>query len=102
MGQALEMCRACQTPRDCDTCIELNEWIMEHMQYRWISVHEKMMPLPCVRVLAVTDGEVCEAYLDYQYSWHRYNGSPIKDVLCEPTYWMPMPKPPKEVGDENA
>ena len=31
MGQALEFCVGCEHPRDCDTCGDLHEWIMEHL-----------------------------------------------------------------------
>ena len=31
MGQALELCVGCDHPRSCDTCVDLHEWIMEHL-----------------------------------------------------------------------
>lgn len=31
MGQALEFCVGCEHPRDCDTCVDLHEWIVEHL-----------------------------------------------------------------------
>lgn len=32
MGQALEMCVSCENKRGCDLCVDLHEWIMEHME----------------------------------------------------------------------
>lgn len=31
MGQALEMCVHCENKRGCDTCTDLHNWIMEHL-----------------------------------------------------------------------
>ena len=31
MGQALKFCRDCESKRGCDTCQDLHEWIMEHL-----------------------------------------------------------------------
>lgn len=31
MGQALKMCANCENKRGCDTCIDLHNWIMEHI-----------------------------------------------------------------------
>lgn len=32
MGQALEMCVHCDNKRGCDSCTDLHEWIMEHLE----------------------------------------------------------------------
>ena len=95
MGQALEMCKGCETPRDCDICIDLHEWIMEHMEPRWISV-EDMKPPMNMRVLAVIRGAVFEAYINSKGLWQRDYYAPSKYGIGEPTHWMPLPEPPEE------
>ena len=60
----------------------------------WISVKERL-PEAGARVL-VAVGAVFEAYIDDAGVWQRYYSSPMKDVLGEPTHWMPLPEPPKE------
>lgn len=32
MGQALSFCSVCETPRDCDNCTDLHNWIMEALE----------------------------------------------------------------------
>ena len=32
MGQALSFCSGCETPRDCDNCTDLHNWIMEALE----------------------------------------------------------------------
>lgn len=111
MGQALEMCKGCKTPRDCDACADLHEWIMEHMEPRWISVEEREPEFPCIcydgvnlisipkniASLTLTSGEkvfVSDVFLEA-----------FPDLLIEELedcthilYWMPVPEPPE--GDE--
>lgn len=31
MSQGLDICTGCETPRDCDICMDLHNWIMEHL-----------------------------------------------------------------------
>ena len=62
---------------------------------KWISVKERL-PEAGARVL-VAVGAVFEAYIDDAGVWQRYYSSPMKDVLGEPTHWMPLPPSPEEV-----
>ncbi|MGN0996533.1 MAG: DUF551 domain-containing protein [Candidatus Ventricola sp.] len=101
MGQALKLCKACRTPRDCDSCIDLHEWIMEHMEPQWISVKDKnpeksrdenddMIPyLTYIPGYRVGIGYYVQPF----ERWVR-NGT-----FANVTHWMPMPEPPKEEQD---
>ena len=62
---------------------------------RWISVKDRL-PEPGERVL-VCIGAVFEAFIDDAGKWQRYYSAPLNEVLGEPTHWMPLPEPPKEV-----
>ena len=59
----------------------------------WISVKDRL-PQPGERVL-VCIGAVFEAFIDDAGKWQRYYSAPLNEVLGEPTYWMPLPQPPK-------
>ena len=64
----------------------------------WISVEERL-PEPGERVLvAVACHFVGEAFVNKSGVWMR-NGFEMD--WCPPTYWMPLPEPPKEVQDGN-
>lgn len=61
----------------------------------WIPVTEQL-PKTGERVL-VCIGAVFEAFIDDAGKWQRYYSAPLNEVLGEPTHWMPLPEPPKEV-----
>lgn len=90
MGQALEMCKGCKTPRDCDACADLHEWIMEHMEPRWISVKDKLPEDD--REYIVFNGNhalIATYWGDGEWIMDSYA---IRDV----THWMPLQEPPEE------
>ena len=68
---------------------------LEAKDPQWISFKERL-PEAGARVL-VAVGAVFEAYIDDAGVWQRYYSSPMKDVLGEPTHWMPLPPSPEEV-----
>lgn len=53
MGQALEMCVDCKNKRGCDTCVDLHNWIMEHLDAEpvrygeWIMLNEHACVCTC-------------------------------------------------------
>ena len=71
-------------------------------QDKWISVKDRL-PQRWKRVLVAAGDfavDVYEAYIDSKGEWMRFN-SPIRaDIGC-PTYWIPLPEPPKEGNDEQ-
>lgn len=94
MGQALEMCVHCENKRGCDTCTDLHNWIMEHLEPKqeWISVKDRL-PEAEERVLVYSyeDGINFGYFLGYE------DGFFIDCVYPnESTHWMPLPEPPKE------
>lgn len=36
MAQALKMCVGCLTPNGCSDCLDLHEWIMEHLSFEQV------------------------------------------------------------------
>lgn len=60
----------------------------------WIPVSEKL-PEPGERVIFMLDNFVGEGYLLANGNWERHHG--IYPFSDNPTHWMPMPEPPKEV-----
>ena len=63
---------------------------------RWIPVSERL-PKYGERVLVFGGVTMYVAYYDKNRyggeSWHKLNS---KSHYCNPTYWMPLPQPPKE------
>ena len=58
---------------------------------RWISVKERL-PRPGQEVLAFDNEIVRVKAISTQNKWHPYiNGS-----NCDPSHWMPLPKPPED------
>lgn len=72
-------------------------WLMNNgvTVQEWIPVTEQL-PKTGERVL-VCIGAVFEAFIDDAGKWQRYYSAPLNEVLGEPTHWMPLPEPPKEV-----
>ena len=109
MGQALEMCRICPNPRACCDCVALHEWIIEHMEPKWISVNERMPEKLNENNQSYLSEYVIgfdgERYRVGQFKVYKYDGSceffdgyGFTDKI---THWIPLPEPPKEESDEN-
>ena len=58
---------------------------------RWISVEERL-PEPYVEVLLYSGGE---RYTGYMHNDKRFTVN-ASHYPSRPTYWMPLPEPPKE------
>lgn len=97
MGQALPMCEGCQTPRDCDICIDLHNWIMEHMYPQWINANDKKPEK------SRDENDELIPYLTYMPDCGigiAYYVKPLdrfvrNSMLVTVTHWMPLPEPPK-------
>lgn len=63
---------------------------------KWISVKERL-PEPGERVLYCYRGFVGEGYVIRSGEWERAGIW----TRYYPSYWMPLPEPPKEVNDGN-
>lgn len=105
MGQALPFCVECADKRGCDSCTDLHNWIIEHMEPRWISVEDR---------LPETDVWVAVWYMDKDGDYFPTVGAcrdggdgltywetdvDINERAYPPekiTHWMPLPEPPKE------
>lgn len=71
-------------------------------QGKWISVKDRL-PQRWKRVLVAAGDfavDVYEAYIDSKGEWMRFN-SPIRANIGYPTYWIPLPEPPKEGSNEQ-
>ena len=71
-------------------------------QGKWISVKDRL-PQRWKRVLVAAGDfavDVYEAYIDSKGEWMRFN-SPIRADIGYPTYWIPLPEPPKEGSNEQ-
>lgn len=97
MGQALDICVHCENKRGCDTCTDLHNWIMEHLEAKqeWISVKDRM-PEKMEWVLCACRGNVIEV-LRYDHimdDWDTTmpNRGYFKNFV---THWMPLPEPPE-------
>ena len=106
MGQALKMCRGCETPRDCDICNDLHNWIMEHIDTKWISVKDRMPDAFQPVIVHVRHTEKWRNTMLTDLPWHVVEediwlgdkwSNNADDDIHEVTHWMPMPEPPKEV-----
>ena len=123
MGQALEMCVRCETKRSCDTCTDLHNWIMEHLEPKqeWISVKDDM-PKEHDSIFARfygTDKWKTGMYRtvseDVIACLEAKNGHRMVKVLstqdgdwkvnviyqAEVTHWMPLPEPPEKNNEEE-
>ena len=65
----------------------------EILHRRWIPVTERLPE--CGERVLISNGKgfVCEAYLSERKRWMRHGC--YMDYM-QPTYWMPLPEPPKE------
>lgn len=71
MGQALSFCNGCETPRDCDSCTDLHNWIMEAL--------EEKAELQAYRDTGLEPEGIKELAEDVAYQFGYY--FPIKDTL---------------------
>ena len=83
------------TSLDFDKAVYLADYLVQNgvTLQEWISVEERL-PKTGERVL-VCIGAVFEAFIDDDGKWQRYYSAPLKEVVGEPTHWMPLPEPPK-------
>ena len=69
---------------------------------QWIPVTERL-PEPGERVLATDGGFVGELYVNSRGQWKRYNVNDHSLLMAlDILWWMPMPKPPKEVPENET
>lgn len=68
--------------------------------HQWINVNDRLPERECVALVCGKRGGIYTA--EYRMfdifgkkdpHWHKLNS---KSHWCEPTHWMPLPKPPKE------
>ena len=92
MGQALEMCVNCENKRGCDTCTDLHNWIMEHLEpeQKWISVKDR---LPTEE--DSTSGMVIAVENDNDRFVKPWHWDIVAKYANEFTHWMPLPEPPE-------
>ena len=68
---------------------------------QWIPVTERL-PEQGERVLATDGGFVGELYVNSRGQWKRYNVNDHSLLMAlDILWWMPMPKPPKEVQENE-
>lgn len=87
MGQALEMCVHCENKRGCDTCTDLHNWIMEHLEPKqeWVRAKDRLPE----------KGKSVLVYWDDGFDIGEYVGGEVGDDI----YWMPLPEPPEREGE---
>ena len=69
---------------------------------QWISVTERL-PEQGERVLATDGGFVGELYVNSRGQWKRYNVNDHSLLMAlDILWWMPMPKPPMEVPENET
>ena len=64
---------------------------------KWIPVTERLPEHDEVVLVFGKRGGIYTAYCNRRHGytgWHKLNS---KHHYCEPTHWMPLPEPPKEV-----
>lgn len=103
MGQALEMCVNCENKRGCDTCTDLHNWIMEHLDAKqeWISVKDRMPErneLVLVCAASTARGGKIRFVGAYDGFWFLQTAADTigLTIQYDVTHWMPLPEPPKE------
>ena len=69
---------------------------------QWIPVTERL-PEQGERVLATDGGFVGELYVNSRGQWQRYNVNDHSLLMAlDILWWMPMPKPPMEVPENET
>ena len=69
---------------------------------QWIPVTERL-PEQGERVLATDGGFVGELYVNSRGQWRRYNVNDHSLLMAlDILWWMPMPKPPMEVPENET